>query len=278
MSSKAVVAKAPGSCELNKMLNREWAIQINRPGDGPEEWLFVRGMNSVSVNMETSTVDASDIDSDGWESVEKTSRKLIIELKGAFARVGKAPSLEPSQKLLRDTGKALGFEGKLDVRVWRTDGDDEAYELTATNEFSTESGDANALRNFSAKLQSSCAPREIKPVLKGAEKKESVYVDAAGDEDEDAEEVQTVPSQKITVPKEANGGTFTLTDGKSTTAALGYNAGASEVQAEIRKLNGALTATVTGSATVGYTVKNAPKLTSVSTDLTGGDDNKVTIA
>ncbi|CAB0543151.1 hypothetical protein D9B38_05485 [Corynebacterium diphtheriae] len=272
MSSKAEVAKAPGSCELNKMLNREWAVQIKRPGEGAEAWKFVRGMNSVSVNMETSTVDSSDIDSDGWESVEKTSRKLIVELKGAFARVGKATTIEPSHKLLRDTGKALGFEGKLDVRVWRTDGDDEAYELTATNEFSTESGESNALRNFSAKLQSSCAPREIKPVLKGAETKESVYVDAdsAGDH-------SSVASQKIIVPNDVSGGTFTLTDGNKISGALGYNVAAREVQAEIRKFDGASGATVTGSSALGYTVKNAPKLTSNSTDLTGGSENKVTI-
>ncbi|CAB1000835.1 hypothetical protein FRC0522_00494 [Corynebacterium diphtheriae] len=275
MSSKAEVAKAPGSCELNRMLNREWAVQIKRPGEGAEAWKFVRGMNSVSVNMETSTVDSSDIDSDGWESVEKTSRKLIVELKGAFARVGKATTIEPSQKLLRDTGKALGFEGKLDVRVWRTDGDDEAYELTATNEFSTESGDSNALRNFSAKLQSSCAPREIKPVLKGAETKESVYVDADSSEAEDGH--SSVASQKITVPSGVSGGTFTLTDGNKTSGALGYNVAAREVQAEIRKFDGASGATVTGSSALGYTVENAPKLTSNSTDLTGGSENKVTI-
>ncbi|MCF1694315.1 phage tail tube protein [Corynebacterium argentoratense] len=158
------VAKAPGSCELNKLLNRDWAVQVKGVGELPAKWIFVRGLDSVSVNIETSAVDSSDIDSQGWESQEKTSRKLTITLSGKHSVKGEEKQLEPSQKLIRDTGIELGKAGKIDVRVWRTDGTDEGWECTATNMYSTEAGDANGLRQWTANLQSACAPKRIKPV------------------------------------------------------------------------------------------------------------------
>ncbi|PRQ11716.1 hypothetical protein C1Y63_04725 [Corynebacterium sp. 13CS0277] len=175
----ATVATAPGSCELNKLLNRNWALQIKKTGDGDSAWKFVRGLDTISVNIETSAVDASDLDSDGWESQVKTSRKLTVVCNGKFAVVRNAKELEPSQKLLYDTGIELGAEGQLDVRVWRTDGTDEGWEMTATNTFTTNDGGANDMRTFTANLQSSCAPRRIKPVLTDAVTKASVPYAAA---------------------------------------------------------------------------------------------------
>ena len=174
------IATPPGSCELNKLLTRDWAAQVKPKGAEPSEWVFVRGADSIDVVVETSAVDSSDMESGGWESQTKTSRKLTIKITGKFARVGDATELEPSQALLRRTGEALGAAGEVDIRVWRTDGTTEGWETTATNSWSTESGDAKSLRAFNAELQSTCAPSRIAPVEKGGTRKESVYVDDAG--------------------------------------------------------------------------------------------------
>ncbi|MDK6565900.1 hypothetical protein QP222_05685 [Corynebacterium pyruviciproducens] len=174
------IATPPGSCELNKLLSRDWAAQIKPKGAGPSEWIYVRGADTIDVQVETSAVDSSDMESDGWESQMKTSRTLKIQINGKFARVGDSRELEPSQALLRKTGEALGAEGELDVRVWRTDGTNEGWETTATNVYSTPSGDAKSLRTFNSALQSVCAPSRIEPVKAGKTREASVYVDADG--------------------------------------------------------------------------------------------------
>ncbi|OFN17801.1 hypothetical protein HMPREF2604_07620 [Corynebacterium sp. HMSC055A01] len=172
----AKYATAPNSCELNKQLNRGWALQVKPVGADPAEYKFVRGVTSLGVNIETNTVDASDIDSNGWASEEKTSRSLTISVEGQFARKGDLDLLTEDQQLLKVTGEELGSDGKVDFRTWRTD-IDEGWEGTATNSFTSGSGGANDLRTFTSDLKSSCEPTRIHSVKKGEEKKESTPVD-----------------------------------------------------------------------------------------------------
>lgn len=172
----AKYATAPNSCELNKQLNRNWAVQVKPTGAAAAEYKFVRGVTSLGVNIETNTVDASDIDSNGWASEEKTSRSLSVSIEGQFARKGDLDLLTEDQQLLKITGEELGANGKVDFRVWRTD-IDEGWEGTATNAFSSGTGGANDLRTFTADLKSSCEPTRIHSVEKGSEKQESVPMD-----------------------------------------------------------------------------------------------------
>ncbi|ACP33571.1 phage tail tube protein [Corynebacterium aurimucosum] len=172
----AKYATAPNSCELNKQLNRGWALQVKPVGADPAEYKFVRGVTSLGVNIETNTVDASDIDSNGWASEEKTSRSLTISVEGQFARKGDLDLLTEDQQLLKVTGEELGSDGKVDFRTWRTD-IDEGWEGTATNSFTSGSGGANDLRTFTSDLKSSCEPTRIHSVKKGEEKKESTPID-----------------------------------------------------------------------------------------------------
>lgn len=169
-------ATAPNSCELNKQLNRNCALQVKPVGADPAEYKFVRGVTSLSMNIETSTVDASDIDSNGWTSEEKVSRSLTVSVEGQFARKGDLDLLTEDQQLLKMTGEELGADGKVDFRVWRTD-IDEGWEGTATNSFTSGSGGANDLRTFTSDLKSSCEPTRIHSVVKGGERKESEPVD-----------------------------------------------------------------------------------------------------
>lgn len=172
----AKFATAPNSCELNKQLNRNWAVQVKPTGADAAEYKFVRGVTSLGVNIETNTVDASDIDSNGWASEEKTSRSLSVSIEGQFARKGDLDLLTEDQQLLKVTGEELGASGKVDFRVWRTD-IDEGWEGTATNAFSSGTGGANDLRTFTADLKSSCEPTRIHSVKKGEEKKPSEPID-----------------------------------------------------------------------------------------------------
>ncbi|MEK0056843.1 phage tail tube protein [Corynebacterium sp. KPL2825] len=210
-------ATAPNSCELNKQLNRNWALQVKPVGADPAEYKFVRGVTSLSPNIETSTVDASDIDSNGWTSEEKTSRSLTVSVEGQFARKGDLDLLTEDQQLLKMTGEELGADGKVDFRVWRTD-IDEGWEGTATNSFTSGSGGANDLRTFTSDLKSSCEPTRIHSVAKGSERKESEPVDV--------EELLSVIHPKGVPAEEGSNNESGETD--SETGAAGESAGGSE--------------------------------------------------
>lgn len=210
-------ATAPNSCELNKQLNRNWALQVKPVGADPAEYKFVRGVTSLSPNIETSTVDASDIDSNGWTSEEKTSRSLTVSVEGQFARKGDLDLLTEDQQLLKMTGEELGADGKVDFRVWRTD-IDEGWEGTATNSFTSGSGGANDLRTFTSDLKSSCEPTRIHSVAKGSERKESEPVNV--------EELLSVIHPKGVPAEEGSNNESGETD--SETGAAGESAGGSE--------------------------------------------------
>lgn len=170
----ADIATAPGSCDLNKMLNRDWAVQVKRKGSADTEWMFVRGLTSADVAIETSAVDTSDLDSKGWQSDLKTSRSITAALAGNFAVVHGEAKLDASQQLIYETGIELGSEGEIDVRAWRTDGTDEGWEFSGTNTYATTGGDANGVRGWTANIKATCAPKRIKPVLVGGETSESI--------------------------------------------------------------------------------------------------------
>lgn len=169
----AKFAKAPNSCELNKMLNRGWVAQVKPKGTGPENYRFVRGATSINPVVTKNSVDSTDLDSDGWESETGTSRSLDVEIVHQYVRQGDTDVLSPDQELLRYTGESLGAEGQLDMRCWRTDVD-EGWESTFSNNYAPAGGDANGIREATANLKSVCAPTRIHSVEEGAERKESV--------------------------------------------------------------------------------------------------------
>lgn len=97
--------------------------------------------------------------------------------------------------------------------------------------------------------------------------------------------------QVVTINGGPSGGTFTLTVGGLTTAAIAYNASAATVQGALQALGAgapfggspAATATVTGSAGGPYTVTfaltgAAGPITADGSSLTGGTDPSVTVA
>lgn len=171
----AAFAKAPNSCELNKIANRGWQIQAKPVGSDPTNYRYVRGITTLGVNIETSAVSSTDINSEGWETQEKTGRTLTIQADGQFATKGDLALLDESQQLLKVTGQETGKNGKVDVRVWRED-IDEGWEATVTNSWTEGSGAPNELRTFSASMQASCVPTRIHSVEEGAHTEASVPV------------------------------------------------------------------------------------------------------
>lgn len=82
----------------------------------------------------------------------------------------------------------------------------------------------------------------------------------------------------VTLPSGVTGGAFTLSVDGHATAELAFNATAETVQAELRKLTGATTATVTGNAGGPYTIKDITgALTADGTKLTGGAGTTITV-
>lgn len=261
-----VVATPPGSCELNKQINRDWAAQIKPKGSDPNNWMFIRGLDSISVNIETSAVDSSDMESGGWESQTKTSRTFKANLEGKYAVLQGTTVLEPSIKLMIETGMELGADGEVDFRVWRTDGTDEGWESTVTNMFKDGGGDRNALRTYTSEMQSVCAPTRIKPVEKGGERAASVPYDGSSPTPQPVTQSYTVK-----LPSDATGGTWTITvQGAGTTEAIANNASAATVKTRLEAI-GLTDVTVSGTASAGYTIKyTGGSLTADGSGLTGG--------
>lgn len=170
------IATAPNSCSYRDQLGRDWVIQLKPVGAAPEEYQFLMGLTSLAVNIETSAVDSTTIDANGWSGETKTGRSLTVQADGKFVVDRNLPVLPEVQQLLKVTGEELGGDGQVDIRVWRTDVS-EGWEYTATNNYSTSGGDATGLRTFSAGLKSSCEPIRIESVTEGQEKAESVPVD-----------------------------------------------------------------------------------------------------
>lgn len=269
----AEVATPPGSCELNKQINRDWACQIKPKGSDPNQWMFVRGLDSISVNIETSAVDSSDMESGGWESQTKTSRMFKANLEGKYAVLQGTTVLEPSIKLMIDTGMELGSAGEVDFRVWRTDGTDEGWESTVTNMFKDGGGDRNALRTYTSEMQSVCAPTRIKPVEKGGERKASVPHDGTA-----PSPVPTTQTLNIKLPANVSGGTWTITAGSETTEAIAHNANATTVKERLEALSTVSDVAVTGTETAGFKVTyTGPVFTADGSALTGGDSKTITV-
>ena len=169
----ATFAKAPNSCELGKIINGNWALQIKPVGADPSEYRFVRGASSINAVVTGNTVDSSDIDSGGWDSTLKTSRSLAINIEGSYIEVPELGIIDPTLELLKISGEELGTDGKIDARVWRTDVD-EGWEGTFNNVFTPNTGARTDLRSYTSALTNSCAPTRIHSVEAGSETAESV--------------------------------------------------------------------------------------------------------
>ncbi|APT92889.1 hypothetical protein CPHO_08320 [Corynebacterium phocae] len=174
----ATIAKAPNSCELDKLQNRGWQVQAKPRGAGPEEYKFVQGRTSTTVKVDVNRVDGTDLDSDGWTYEEAVSRALTVSMNLNYVQKGDLPLVTESQRLLKLAGESLGGDNKVDVRVWRTD-IDEGWESTFGVMWEDQDGDANGFRSASVTLSSVCAPKRIKSVEEGNEKAASVEVDKA---------------------------------------------------------------------------------------------------
>ena len=107
----------PNGCELRDQLGRDWAIQVKPVGADASEYMFLRGVTDLKVNIETQDTDSTTIDMQGWTGTTKISRSLTITAEGKFVSIDGLPVLEKSQELLYVSGGELGADGTVDVRA-----------------------------------------------------------------------------------------------------------------------------------------------------------------
>lgn len=166
-------AKAPNSCELNSTMTRGWQIQCKPKGTAAEQWAFVLGLTAWNSNVEKTTVDATDLNSDGWDTQTGVGRSLKATGTTKYPTKGGLPILQETTQMIKLAGEEIGENEQLDFRWWREDVD-EGWEGTFVVKFTENSGDSKSFRTANIELLSNCAPTRIHSVLKGAEKKESV--------------------------------------------------------------------------------------------------------
>ena len=171
----AAIATMPSSCEARDTLGKRWAVQVKPAGADATEYAFVPGLKSLDVNDEVSTVDATTIDMGDYTREAPVGKALTLTLNGFYHLVGGLPQYNKTQKLIKAATTNIG--AALDVRVWRTDVDDEGWEGTFAGTWADAGNEPGALREFTATLTPTCEPIRIMSVLEGSETEESVPVD-----------------------------------------------------------------------------------------------------
>lgn len=167
----AKFAKMPNSCELVDALGRSWAVQAKPVGTAATEYSFIPGLTKAAPSITTDSADTTTIDADGWKTSGKVTRALTIDMEGIIKVIDGVEAMNKTQALLKFTGEEIDTNGRLDIRIWRTD-IDEGWEGTFSNEWSTDEG--SDFRKFTVKANSTCAPHRIHSVLEGATTKDSV--------------------------------------------------------------------------------------------------------
>lgn len=173
----AAIATMPSSCEARDTLGKSWAVQVKPAGADPAEYEFVPGLKSASPVEEVTTVDATTIDMGDYTRTASVGKALTITLTGFYHLVGGLPTYHKTQKLLKAATTEVGALAALDLRIWRTDVEDEGWEGTFSGTWQDGGNEPGQLREFTATLTPTCEPKRIMSVLEGAEKTESVELD-----------------------------------------------------------------------------------------------------
>lgn len=128
---------------LAAALARKFKVEVRAVG-GPV-WTALRGINSLTPGVNTTTQDDTDFDSDGWASTVKTLLGWQVTA-GLIRKYGTLTSAyDPGQEILRTASDKFGTAGLVEVRWYDRDGGDEAYEGTASVQWEPSGGDASAL-------------------------------------------------------------------------------------------------------------------------------------
>ncbi len=128
---------------LAAALARKFKVDVRAVGD--TVWTALRGVNSLTPGIDTTTQDDSDFDSDGWASTVKTMLGWNLAA-GLIRKYGTlTEAYDPGQEILRNASDKFGTGGLVEVRWYDREGGDEAYQGTASVQWEPAGGDTTAL-------------------------------------------------------------------------------------------------------------------------------------
>lgn len=136
---------------LASKLARRYAVEVKPSGASDDEWTRVKGINSLTPNLEQNFEDSTDFDNDGWGSQEKTMQSWSLQI-GLIEKVGQADrKQDPGQRILEQTQDKFGGEGFVDVRWGERDGD-VAYTGNAAVQWEPQGGGPSDLSSVNVTL------------------------------------------------------------------------------------------------------------------------------
>lgn len=146
----------PDSVGVSKLASR-YALQVDT-GTTPEtpEWTTVFGVSNFAPNVDFTTQDNSDFDSDGWASTVVTQRGWTITVTLQDKQYSDAQ--DPGQAALLQASDDLELAH---VRYFDRNGGDEAYEGYASVQWNPQGGSATELATIQVVLNGQGAREKV---------------------------------------------------------------------------------------------------------------------
>lgn len=152
--------------DLSATLARHWHVQVREVGDST--WTFVRGITSFNPTVSKTRQDAGDFHSGNWGASTSTEATWSLEI-GVLRKLDVDSDPDPGVELLRAKDGELGTDEEVEVRWWRSDGLDDAYQGKASVDFSSAGGEKTALQGATITLAGVGARATIaKPTVSAA--------------------------------------------------------------------------------------------------------------
>ena len=148
------------STPLNASLSRKWRVDVNTGTVATPVWTQVRGVTNLTPGLEVTTQDASDYDTDGWGSDEKTMLKWSLGI-ALLRKKSDDATYDAGQEALRDKADKFGDDGTAHVRWYDRDGGPEAYSGYANVAWEPGGGGAGDLEPVTVNLTGKGARTEI---------------------------------------------------------------------------------------------------------------------
>jgi hypothetical protein len=126
-------------------LAREWRLEVNMGTEQAPDWQLCPGVREFQFTSEPNIEDASDYDSDGWASNEKTGQawELSVTIRRKANKTSK--TYNDVHEAIRNAHFAYGDANKVRLRFMNRNGLPEAYEGKAVPNWQPAGGEYTAL-------------------------------------------------------------------------------------------------------------------------------------
>ncbi|PXY20311.1 phage tail tube protein [Prauserella endophytica] len=139
--------------QLKKRAVRFQRLEINTGTEETPNWVPVRGLTSIPLELSPEEVDTSDFDSDGWSDSLTTFRSWTLNVTGFEGFTGEeaSPVEDPGQEALKAAGIATGSDAYVQVRMYRTD-NNKGYQGRGSANWSGTGGDVKGVSPFNCNI------------------------------------------------------------------------------------------------------------------------------